>query len=85
MRLVGDFMDKKILIIIPAYNEEANILSTYKTVKEYNKKNKTSYDVVVINDGSFDDTENILMKNKINHIKLINNLGIGVELIIFSL
>lgn len=70
-------MDKKILIIIPAYNEEANILSTYKTVKEYNKKNKTSYDVVVINDGSFDDTENILIKNKINHIKLINNLGIG--------
>lgn len=67
----------KTLIIIPAYNEQDNILNTYNSIIEYNKKNKTNYDVVVINDGSKDNTEEILIKNKINHIKLIQNLGIG--------
>jgi hypothetical protein len=69
--------EKKILLIIPAYNEEANILKTYKAIENYNKKNSTNYDVIVINDGSKDATEKILVDNKINHIKLIQNLGIG--------
>src|SRR5574344_355061 len=67
----------KILLIIPAYNEEANILKTYNSIIDYNKKNNTNYDIVVINDGSSDKTEQILVDNKINHIKLIHNLGIG--------
>ena len=67
----------KIIIVIPAYNEEENILNTYNTIVEYNKKNKTNYDVIVVNDGSKDRTEEILTENKINHIKLIQNLGIG--------
>jgi len=70
-------MKEKILLIIPAYNEEENILKTYKMIENYNKKNKTKYDVIVINDGSFDSTEKILTENKINHIQLIHNLGIG--------
>lgn len=70
-------MKKKILLIIPAYNEEENILKTCNNIINYNKKNKTNYDLIVINDGSKDNTENILMKNNINHIKLIHNLGIG--------
>lgn len=70
-------MKKKVLLIIPAYNEEDNILKTYNTIVEYNKKNKTNYDVIVINDGSRDNTENILVDNNINHITLIHNLGIG--------
>lgn len=68
---------QKIILVIPAYNEEENILNTYNTIVEYNKKNKTNYDVIVINDGSKDKTEEILVNNKINHIKLIHNLGIG--------
>ena len=31
----------------------------------------------MINDGSTDNTEKILQKNHIHHIKLVNNLGIG--------
>ncbi|MEE0699669.1 MAG: glycosyltransferase family 2 protein [Bacilli bacterium] len=70
-------MNYKTLLVIPAYNEEENILNTYKSVVEHNKKNKIKYDVIVINDGSADDTESILIKNKIPHITLIHNLGIG--------
>lgn len=70
-------MKKKILLIIPAYNEEENILKTCNSIINYNKKNKTNYNLIVINDGSKDNTENILMENNINHVKLIHNLGIG--------
>ena len=69
--------NKKILLIIPAYNEQDNILNTYEKIKEYNKENKTHYDVIVINDGSKDKTEEILISNKIPYITLIHNLGIG--------
>ena len=68
---------KKVLIIIPAYNEEKNILRTYNEIIDYNKKNKTNYECIVINDGSTDDTLKVLEKNKIPHINLPINLGIG--------
>jgi glycosyltransferase involved in cell wall biosynthesis len=68
---------KKVLIIIPAYNEEKCILKTYNEIINYNKKFKSKYDAVVINDGSTDKTKEILDKCKINHIDLIQNLGIG--------
>ena len=67
----------KVLLIIPAYNEEKSILSVYRSIKNYNKKNNTNYDVIVINDGSSDNTEKILIENNIPHISLIHNLGIG--------
>lgn len=70
-------MKDRILLIIPAYNEEENILDTYKEIRNFNKNNKVKYDVIVINDGSTDNTENILNENKIRHITLIHNLGIG--------
>lgn len=67
----------KILFVIPAYNEEECILNTVNKIFDYNKKNNTSYDVLVINDGSTDKTGEILDQNKISHIDLIQNLGIG--------
>jgi glycosyltransferase involved in cell wall biosynthesis len=67
----------KKIIIIPAYNEEDSILKTYNQIVSYNKKHGTDYSVIVINDGSTDRTEDILVENDINHVKLINNLGIG--------
>ena len=63
----------KVLLIIPAYNEEENILNTINKIKEYSDE----INYVVINDGSKDKTEEILTNNNINHIKLVKNLGIG--------
>jgi glycosyltransferase involved in cell wall biosynthesis len=65
-------MNNRILIIIPAYNEEANILSTVQKIES-----TTTFDYVVINDGSTDQTLDILQKHNINHIHLPVNLGIG--------
>lgn len=65
------------MIIIPAYNEEKNILKTYTSIINFNKKYHTNYDVIVINDGSTDNTNQICIDNNIPMISLINNLGIG--------
>ena len=46
----------KVILIIPAYNEEANILKVYNTIKEYNEKNENKLDYIVINDASTDST-----------------------------
>lgn len=64
--------DKKVLVIIPAYNEELNIEKTVEDIK----KNAKEVDYLVINDGSKDKTLEILKKNKYNYIDLIQNLGL---------
>lgn len=69
--------NKKVLLIIPAYNEEKNILKTYNSIISFNSKNRVNYNVIVINDGSKDNTEKVLVENNIPHITLIHNLGIG--------
>lgn len=65
--------DLKILFIIPAYNEEESILNTVESIKKYNDH----WDVLVINDGSTDQTKEICEKNQIPIINLVMNLGIG--------
>lgn len=67
----------KILLVIPAYNESKGIKKTIDSVKEYIEKSSYNIDYIVINDGSTDNEQEILEKNRINNIELINNLGIG--------
>lgn len=64
---------KKVLIIIPAYNEEENI----EKVVENLKNNFPQYDYVVVNDCSRDSTEQILKTKGYNYVSLPANLGIG--------
>ncbi len=63
----------KRLVIIPAFNEAETILHTVRDIEE----NAPSFDYVVVNDCSFDNTEEILEKNHINHVSLTINSGIG--------
>ena len=67
----------KTLLIIPAYNEEKNILKVCKIIEVYNNKKDEKIDYIVVNDGSKDNTQNILKNNDLLHINLIENLGIG--------
>ena len=63
----------KILVIIPAYNEEGNIERVVNDLSI----NYPQYDYVVINDGSTDNTACICKKNKFNLIDLPINLGLA--------
>lgn len=47
-------------IVIPAYNEEERILPTLKRIYEYFSKQSYSYEIIVVDDGSTDNTVKIL-------------------------
>lgn len=67
----------RVLLIIPAYNEEANILKVQKSIEKHNKSSDLKYDYIVVNDCSKDSTSQICHDNNIPVIDLIHNLGIG--------
>ena len=63
----------KLLILIPAYNEDQNIEKVVDELVE----NYPQYDYVIINDGSKDNTYDICKKRKYNVINLPINLGLA--------
>lgn len=63
----------KVLIIIPAYNEGANIERVVTTIKE----KCAQYDYLVINDGSRDNTEEICVKKGYHFVSHPVNLGLA--------
>lgn len=63
----------KVLVIIPAYNEEKNIESVIKQLQ----KDAPFADHLIINDCSTDNTAMICSRNHFNYISLPINLGIG--------
>lgn len=63
----------KILLIIPAYNEEENIVRVCSNLKE----NYPQYDFIVINDGSEDKTQKLCEKYNYPVISFPVNLGLA--------
>ena len=63
----------KCLVIIPAYNEEKNIVRVVEELIE----NYPQYDYVVINDGSGDNTAKVCREHKFEMIDLPVNLGLA--------
>lgn len=61
----------KPIIIVPAFNEEANIEKVIDMISVLN------IDYIVINDGSVDDTEMVLRRKNIEHLSLSVNVGIA--------
>jgi glycosyltransferase involved in cell wall biosynthesis len=67
-------MSKRVLIIIPAFNEEATIVDVIKGLKQQ----CPDYDILVINDASTDNTS--LLARSIGTVSVVDlpvNLGIG--------
>ena len=63
----------KLLVIIPAYNEEAAILTTLADLQT----NCPEADWVVVNDCSRDGTRELLRSSRASYLDLPVNLGIG--------
>jgi dolichyl-phosphate beta-glucosyltransferase len=52
----------KISIIIPSYNEEKRIGKTISRILSYLKKKRFNYEIIIVDDGSKDNTRNIVKK-----------------------
>ncbi len=65
----------KLSVIIPAYNEENRIPKTLREIDKYLKEQPYEYEILVVNDGSSDNTVNIVngLKEEIANLKLIDN------------
>ncbi len=65
----------KLSVIIPAYNEEERLPSTLHAIDNYLSKQDYGYEIMVVNDGSSDDTAGVVekIKSEIDNLKLIDN------------
>ncbi len=64
----------RLSIIVPAYNEEKNLFKNINGFNKYLSQQKYDYEIIIVNDGSTDNTWQIAseLANKNNKIKLIN-------------
>jgi len=72
-------VSKKLSIIIAVFNEEKTIIEILKKIRD-TKKNQFEYEVIVVNDGSTDNTFQFLDQNKNLYSKILNfkkNYGKG--------
>jgi len=63
----------KVLVIMPAYNEQENLAKTIEEVRT----NAPFADILVVNDGSTDETVHVAKQMGVNVVSLPFNLGIG--------
>jgi dolichyl-phosphate beta-glucosyltransferase len=66
-------IDRAISVIIPAYNEGANIKRVIESVLAFLQGNFSAYEVIVVDDGSTDDTRAVLAAISHRSLKLISN------------
>lgn len=69
-------------MIIPAYNEEKRILQTIQSIAAYFSKKPRSYELIVVDDGSSDNTASVVssLSDKIPNLEvcsLAKNMGKG--------
>ena len=77
--------DISLSAVLPAHNEAENIKNTVESCVAYLEKNVSAYEVVVVNDGSSDNTKEIVeeLSTQNPHVVLVNhevNKGYGSAL-----
>lgn len=65
--------DKFLSIVIPAYNEEKRIKQTIIQIEDFLNRKHYEYEIIVVNDGSSDETLNLVKENaaRNNRIKIL--------------
>lgn len=66
----------KVIITIPAYNEEFTLPSVLKELKEVMDRTNYNYKLLVVNDGSIDRTSEVAKKNGAIVVENKRNLGL---------
>lgn len=66
----------KISVVVPVYNEEGNVEALHKEIKEVCEANRYTYEIIFINDGSSDRTDEICRTLKpLKYIRMRQNFG----------
>ena len=62
-------------VVIPAYNEEKRLSKTLREIDRYLKEQFYGYEIIVVSDGSKDNTAGVVKKlqSEIKNLKLIDN------------
>lgn len=67
---------KKISVVVPVYNEEGNVEKLHKEIKQVCEQNHYQYEILFVNDGSSDRTDEICRTLKpLKYICLRRNFG----------
>lgn len=79
-RNLSDFLSfkwgKDISIFVPCYNEEGNILDTFETIISALKETNLTWEIIVIDDASTDNSVEIIRRYKKEHPEYSINLKI---------
>lgn len=68
--------EKRVLLIVPAYNEEDSIQAVVERITAF-QPNGYTLDYLIVNDGSVDGTDEICRTCGFHYVSLVQNLGIG--------
>jgi glycosyltransferase involved in cell wall biosynthesis len=69
-------LDSLILVVIPAFNEEAVLGKTLTTLIQYIPVSQ----ILVVNDGSTDNTSQVVLEKGVDLLELPFNLGVGAAM-----
>ena len=73
-------METEITVIIPAYNEERGIGEVIDKTKDAMENTRTNYEIIVVDDGSTDETAAIVKEKSVKLIQHPYNKGYGAAL-----
>lgn len=64
---------KDLSVVIPAYNEEKRLPAYLKKIHQYFKKSKLTFEIIIVDDGSKDNTQNIIKKMNLSEVKILTH------------
>lgn len=76
-------MNPSASVVIPAFNEAGRIAQTIKETKEFLEESNYDYEIIVVNDGSADETEEVISSLSGGPVKIISrseNRGKGAAI-----
>lgn len=66
----------QVSVVVPVYNEEGNVAELHREIKEVCEKEGYEYEIIFINDGSSDKTEEVCrILRPLKYIRLRRNFG----------